>query len=97
MLQEWDERRRNTDRLLRRDVHVLDAVDVRDQEQVLGSGGGPLLGELTFRIERRIRLRHDKAVLLIGGQELHLVGDPGLDRDVAGLRLDQPFDRLAVE
>ena len=87
MLQEWDQRRGDRDDLPRRDIHVVQLFR-RDLFKALTRAGlNPLLNEESVLVDRRIRLRHDVAVFLVGGEVLHLVGDEGFDVD----------DREAVE
>src|SRR4051812_33211059 len=89
VLEERDHRRRDRGHLPRRDVHVVDVLrgEVVDLA-ALGADQDPLLGEAALRVERRVGLRDDEAVLLVGGQVVDLVGDLAV-LDLAVRRLDE--------
>ncbi len=89
VLEERDHRGGHRDHLARRDVHEvhLGGRDVLDLA-ALAAHQHAGLGELALRVGRRVGLRHDVAVLLVGGQVVDLVGDDTTD-DLAVRRLDE--------
>ena len=89
VLEERDQRGRHRHHLARRDVHVVDLVgrDDVDLAQPLADQDA-LLGEGAVGVERRVGLRDDEAVLLVGGEVVDLVGDPTV-LDLAVRRLDE--------
>nr|AHE14888.1 hypothetical protein asmbl_9 [uncultured bacterium] len=90
VLEERDHRRRDRGHLPRRDVHVVDVLrgEVVDLT-ALGADQDALLGEPALRVQRRVRLGDDEAVLLVGGQVVDLVADHTV-LDLAVRRLDEP-------
>ncbi len=76
VLEERDHRGRDRHHLARRDVHVVDVVgpDVVDLA-ALAPHQDAVLGEGPVRADRRVGLRDDVPVLLVGGQVLDLLGD----------------------
>ena len=89
MLEERDHRRRDRHHLARRDVHEihLSGRDVLDLATLTAHQNAGL-GELALGIGGRVSLRHNVAVLLVGGEEMDLVGDHTVD-DLAVRRLDE--------
>ena len=89
VLEERDHRGRDRHHLPRRDVHVVD-VGRRDVVDLaaLAADQHLALDEVALGVERRVRLRDDVPVLLVGGQVVDLVGDLALD-DLAVRRLDE--------
>src|SRR4029079_11129081 len=85
VLEEWDHRRGDRDDLLGGDVHVLDLAGARLGERVAEARRNPLGGEVPLVVERRVRLRDDVLLLLVGREIVDLVGDDGADRE--GVRL----------
>ena len=79
VLEERDKRGRHRDDLVRSDVHVVDFVrrDVLDLA-ALAANEHLLLEELALRVDRRVRLRDDVLVFLVGRQVVDLVGDPAV-------------------
>ena len=76
VLEERDHRGRDRHHLARRDVHVVDAraghvVDLA----ALGADEDAGLGEGAVVVQRRVGLRDDVQVLLVGGEVVDLVGD----------------------
>ena len=91
VLQERDHGRGDRHHLARRDVHEvhLGGADVLDLT-ALAAHQNALLEELAgLLVGRRVGLRHDVAVLLVGGQVVDLIGDDPVD-DLAVRRLDEP-------
>ena len=88
VLEERNEAGRDGDDLHRRDVHVLDLVRGLVAELGLETARDALLGETAGRGERRVRLGDHELLLLVGGQELDLVGHLAAD-DLAVRRLDE--------
>src|SRR5881296_892034 len=97
VLKERDHGRRHRDDLLRRHVHVLDVLNLFDLEVAASAGGHARVYKCLFRGEGGVRLRDAEHVLLVGGQELDLIRDPGHDVDRRHTRLQQLLDRLVVE
>src|SRR3954468_8986990 len=92
VLEERDHRRRDRGHLPRRDVHVVDVLrgEVVDLT-ALGPDQDAVLGEPALRVQRRVGLGDDEAVLLVGGQVVDLVGDhTALDPAVRGLDGAEP-------
>ena len=89
VLEERDQRGGHRHHLPRRDVDVVDAGrgDVVDLA-ALAADQHALLLEVAVVVERRVGLRDDEAVLLVGGQVVDLLGDPAVD-DLAVRRLDE--------
>ena len=89
VLEERDQGGRDRHHLARRDVHVVDLVG-RDHVDlaVALADQHPLLGEPVVVGQRRVGLRDDEAVLLVGGEVVDLVGDLAL-HDLAVRRLDE--------
>src|SRR5690554_79270 len=89
VLEERDEGRRDRDHLARGDVHVVDLarVDVLDLS-TLDAHEHVVLGERAVRLELGVRLGDDEAVLVVGREVVHLVGDLAA-HDLAVRRLDE--------
>lgn len=89
VLEERDHGRRDRHHLARRDVHVVHVrrrhvVDLAATTADEHAG----LREAQVLAQRGVGLRDDVAVLLVGGQVVHLVGDLAVD-DLAVRRLDE--------
>ena len=90
VLEEGDERRRDRDDLLRRDVHVVDlgGLDVGDF-----AASRPhehlVVEEAAGVVDPGVRLGDDVAVLVVGGEVLDLLGCASVV-DLAVRRLDEP-------
>ncbi len=80
VLEERDHGRGHRHHLARRDVHVvhLGRGHVLDLA-LLPADQDACLDEPAVVVDRRVGLRHDVAVLLVGGQVVDLVGDDTLD------------------
>ena len=96
VLEERDHRGRDRHHLARRDVHVVDVVRL-DQVDLAALLADEHLGvdEVALRVDRRVGLRDDVPVLLVGGQVVDLLADPTVvDLAVRGLdeaeRVDPP-------
>ena len=89
MLEERDERGGDRNDLLRRDVHVVDLVrgHVRDLAAAL-THEHLLVEEATLLVDRRVRLRDDVTVFVVGREVLDVLGGDALD-DLAVGRLDE--------
>ena len=87
VLEERDHGRRDRHHLARRDVHVVDLVGLDEVDlAALLAHQHLVLGEVALRVDDRVGLRDDVAVLLVGGQVRDLVGDPTVvDLAVRGL------------
>src|SRR4051794_11324609 len=91
MLQERDQRRRDRDHLLGRDVHVVDVVgcDRVDLAALAPHQDGIRRERARRQVVDRVGLGDDVAVLLVGGQVVDLAGDlAALDPPVGAL--DEP-------
>ena len=97
VLEERDERGRHGDDLLGRDVHVLDLAGARLGERVAVARRDALGGEVALVVERRVGLRDDVLLLLVGRDVLDLVGDDRADREGVGLLLLELGDRASRE
>src|SRR6266550_88629 len=97
VLEERNHGRRHRDDLLRRNVHVLDVVDLLDLEVAARPSRHARVYKCAFRGERRVGLRDAEHVLLVGGQVLDLGRDPRHDVDRGDVRLDQLLNRLRVQ
>ncbi len=89
VLEERDQRRRDRDDLLRRDVHVVDLArgHVRDLAAT-GPHEHALVEEPALLVDVRVRLRDDVLVLVVGREVRDLVGD-ATALDLAVRRLDE--------
>ena len=97
VLEERDERRRDRDDLLGRDVHVLDLVGARLRERVAVARRDALGDEVALLVERRVRLGDDVLLLLVGREVLDVVGDDRADREGVRLLLLELGDGGRVE
>jgi hypothetical protein len=97
VLEERDERRRDRDDLLGRDVHVLDLVGPRLRERVAVARRDALVDEVALLVERGVRLGDDVLLLLVGREVLDLRGDDRPDRERVRLLLLQLGDRVRRE
>ena len=86
VLEERDERGGHRHDLLRRHVHVVDALARHQRELVLEAAGHELVGELAVRSQHRVRLRDRELALLDRRQVIDPVGDAAV--------LDAPVGRL---
>ena len=75
VFQERDERGRDGDELLGRDVHVVDHLAGQLGDLRLSAAGDALVDERAVLVERLVRLRDDVLVLLVRGEIVDLVGD----------------------
>ena len=93
VLEERDERGRHGDDLLGRDVHVLDLAGARLRERVAVARRDALGGEVALVVERRVGLRDDVLLFLVGRHVVDLVGDDRADREGVRLLLLEFGDR----
>ncbi len=89
VLQERNQRRRDRDELLGRDVHVVDAAGRRERRVALMAAQHQLIDKRPVRVERGIGLRDRRVFLAVGIEPRDLRRDaPVLDDAVR--RLDEP-------
>src|SRR3989304_1178072 len=91
VLEEGDERRRDRDDLLRRDVHEVRVHRGLFVVLVAAVDLHALLGEVALVVELRVGLDDRRELLLVGGQVHDLFGDAGaaaLLAEAAGRRRD---------
>ena len=92
VLEERDERGRDGDDLLGRDVHVFDLAGTRFGERVPVARRDALGEEVALVVERRIGLGDDVLLLLVGREVLDVIGHDRADREGVGLLLLQLGD-----
>ena len=97
VLEERDERGGDGDDLLGRDVHVFDLAGARLRERVPVARRDALGGEVALVVERRVGLRDDVLLFLVGRHVVDLVGDDRPDREGVGLLLLQLGDGGRVD
>ena len=97
MLEERDHRRRDGPDLLRRDVHQVD-VSRRDRHVLTGLRAADDLaaGELAVGVDRRVRLRDLRLLLLRGVEPDDLVGHLAVLHDAVGRRDEAVLGDLRV-
>ena len=89
VLEERDQRGGHRHELLRRHVHVLDLVGGDEADLApTRAHEHAVLEEPALLVDRRVRLRDDVLVLVVGREVRDLVGDPAL-LDLAVRRLDE--------
>ena len=81
VLEERDERGRHGDDLLGAHVHVLDLVRRAPRGTVAVARRDALVDEVALVVERRVGLRDDVLLLLVGREVLDLVGHDRADRE----------------
>ncbi len=88
MFQEGDERRADADDLPGRNIHVIHPARRHNQKLLVVSHRDAVIGKLPQFIQRRVRLRDDVVVLVVGRQIHRVVGDERHHRHFldAGLR-----------
>src|SRR5205823_14288230 len=74
VLEEWNQGRGNRDELLRRHVHVIDAILWNERYVALLAGEHELVEELAALTETGVRLRDDRVLFLVGVEPRDLVG-----------------------
>ncbi len=84
MLEERDQRGGHGDELLRRDVHVIDALGLDFEELSLEADRDLLLEVIALLVDRRIRHRDDEVLFLVGGEVIDLRGHLAVDHLAVG-------------
>ena len=88
MFQERNQARGNRNQLLRRNVHVVNLRGLDFQEVAAITDRHLFTGEMSFRVDRRVRLRDEEVLFAIACQVIDLIGDPAFF-DLAIGRLDK--------